>query len=73
MEYTQPITTGTHPSPRSWHTAVTLPGKRMLIHGGYNGIKTLSDAFMFDMGEYVCMFRHSSITVFVGHDLFTIN
>ncbi|KXJ22321.1 Acyl-CoA-binding domain-containing protein 4 [Exaiptasia diaphana] len=47
MEYTQPSTTGTHPSPRSWHTAVTLPGKLFLIHGGYNGIKTLSDAFMF--------------------------
>ncbi|XP_020915170.1 tip elongation aberrant protein 1 [Exaiptasia diaphana] len=47
MEYTQPSTTGTHPSPRSWHTAVTLPGKLFLIHGGYNGIKTLSDCFLF--------------------------
>lgn len=51
MEYTQPITTGTVPSNRSWHAAIKLPGKRMLIHGGYNGIKTLGDAFIFDVGE----------------------
>jgi hypothetical protein len=51
MEYTKPKTTGTAPSNRSWHGAVKLPGNKMFINGGYNGIKTLTDAFLLDLGE----------------------
>ena len=39
----------------SWHAAVVLPidGRRLvLVHGGYDGAKALSDSFVLDMGVF---------------------
>ncbi|XP_022061450.1 kelch repeat-containing protein [Acanthochromis polyacanthus] len=49
MEFSGVKTTGTAPSPRSWHGSAVLSDTKFLIHGGYNGNNALSDAFIFDI------------------------
>ena len=51
MEFSSPTMTGSLPSPRSWHASAVLPRQRIFIHGGYDGNQTLSDSFVFDLGE----------------------
>ncbi|KAM8746741.1 kelch repeat-containing protein [Acanthopagrus schlegelii] len=48
MEFSAVKTTGTAPSPRSWHGSAVLSDTQFLIHGGYNGNNALSDTFIFD-------------------------
>uniref|UniRef100_A0A8C5GPK7 RING finger protein B-like n=1 Tax=Gouania willdenowi TaxID=441366 RepID=A0A8C5GPK7_GOUWI len=48
MEFCVVKTSGTAPSPRSWHGSAALSDTKFLIHGGYNGNNALSDAFIFD-------------------------
>ena len=54
MEFSSPTMTGSLPSPRSWHASAVLPRQRIFIHGGYDGNQTLSDSFVFDLGETTC-------------------
>lgn len=49
MEFSAVKTSGPAPSPRSWHGSVVLSDTHFLIHGGYNGTKALTDAFIFDI------------------------
>jgi len=49
MEFRKVDAAGTAPSPRCWHSAVALPGKRVLIFGGYDGESALKDAFIFNI------------------------
>ncbi|XP_068612269.1 kelch repeat-containing protein [Brachionichthys hirsutus] len=49
MEFSELKTSGTAPSPRSWHGSAALSGTKFLIHGGYDGNRALGDAFVFDM------------------------
>ncbi|XP_053716526.1 kelch repeat-containing protein isoform X2 [Synchiropus splendidus] len=48
MEFSSVETSGSVPSPRSWHGSAVLSETKFLIHGGYNGSHALSDAFIFD-------------------------
>ncbi|EDO35696.1 predicted protein, partial [Nematostella vectensis] len=49
IEFSKPPVTGTTPSPRSWHASVQLPGNKMLISGGFDGIHTTNDTFIFEL------------------------
>ncbi|XP_051756373.1 kelch repeat-containing protein isoform X1 [Ctenopharyngodon idella] len=48
MEFSAVKTSGTAPSPRSWHGCAVLSDCSFLIHGGYNGNNALSDTFIFN-------------------------
>uniref|UniRef100_A0A8C1P8R5 Kelch repeat-containing protein n=1 Tax=Cyprinus carpio TaxID=7962 RepID=A0A8C1P8R5_CYPCA len=48
MEFSAVKTSGTAPSPRSWHGCAVLSDCSFLIYGGYNGNNALSDAFIFN-------------------------
>ncbi|XP_022534113.1 kelch repeat-containing protein [Astyanax mexicanus] len=48
MEFSAVQTSGSAPSPRSWHDCAALNDTRFLVHGGYNGNDALSDTFIFD-------------------------
>ncbi|XP_076145882.1 kelch repeat-containing protein [Alosa pseudoharengus] len=48
MEFSAVKTSGTPPSPRSWHGCALLSDSRFLVHGGYNGNNALSDTFIFN-------------------------
>ena len=54
MEFEPLVVAGVPPSPRCWHVAITLPipGRQlMLVHGGFNGEETLSDAHILDFDQ----------------------
>ncbi|XP_023649814.1 kelch repeat-containing protein isoform X1 [Paramormyrops kingsleyae] len=48
MEFSAVRTSGTGPSPRSWHGCAVLSESKFLVHGGYNGNNALTDSFIFD-------------------------
>ncbi|XP_051991270.1 kelch repeat-containing protein [Xyrauchen texanus] len=48
MEFSAMKTSGTAPSPRSWHGCAVLSDHSFLVHGGYNGNHALGDAFLFN-------------------------
>ncbi|MCI4377394.1 hypothetical protein PGIGA_G00203100 [Pangasianodon gigas] len=48
MEFSAVQTSGSAPSPRSWHGCAVLSESRFLVHGGYNGNDALSDMFLFN-------------------------
>ncbi|XP_077400830.1 kelch repeat-containing protein isoform X1 [Vanacampus margaritifer] len=48
MEFSAVQTSGHIPSPRCWHGSTVISATKFLIHGGYNGNNSLSDAFVFD-------------------------
>ncbi|XP_061091642.1 kelch repeat-containing protein [Conger conger] len=48
MEFSPVKTSGTPPSPRSWHGCAVLSDSKFLVHGGYNGNNALADTFIFD-------------------------
>ncbi|XP_026869803.2 kelch repeat-containing protein [Electrophorus electricus] len=48
MEFSAVQTSGSTPSPRSWHGCAALSDSCFLVHGGYNGNVALSDAFIFN-------------------------
>ncbi|KAI5104267.1 kelch repeat-containing protein isoform X1 [Silurus meridionalis] len=48
MEFSAVKTSGSAPSPRSWHGCAVLSESRFLVHGGYDGNHALSDTFLFN-------------------------
>ncbi|KAG7330221.1 hypothetical protein KOW79_006443 [Hemibagrus wyckioides] len=48
MEFSAVQTSGSAPSPRSWHGCAVLSESHFLVHGGYNGNDALSDTFIFN-------------------------
>ncbi|GAA6104346.1 kelch repeat-containing protein [Tachysurus ichikawai] len=48
MEFSAVQTSGSVPSPRSWHGCAVLSESHFLVHGGYNGNDALSDTFIFN-------------------------
>ncbi|XP_051923280.1 kelch repeat-containing protein isoform X2 [Hippocampus zosterae] len=48
MEFSAVQTRGRSPAPRCWHGNAVISATKFLIHGGYNGNNSLSDAFVFD-------------------------
>ncbi|KAK7468208.1 hypothetical protein BaRGS_00036569 [Batillaria attramentaria] len=51
LDWSKPDVKGTPPKPRSWHASCALSGRRILIHGGYDGDNALGDTFIFDLGS----------------------
>ncbi|XP_013412282.1 acyl-CoA-binding domain-containing protein 5 [Lingula anatina] len=71
VEWTKPNVNGTPPAPRSWHAACALTGKRVLIHGGYDGNNAMDDSFIFNLDTmaWTCVNIDFGIPARVGHTI----
>uniref|UniRef100_S4RL26 Zgc:163014 n=1 Tax=Petromyzon marinus TaxID=7757 RepID=S4RL26_PETMA len=49
MEYAPVQVQGAVPSPRCWHASAPVSDNRMIIHGGYNGQRALTDTHIFNV------------------------
>lgn len=49
MEYAPVQVQGSVPSPRCWHASAPVSDNRMIIHGGYNGQRALTDTHIFNV------------------------
>ncbi|XP_073515612.1 kelch domain-containing protein 1-like [Phyllobates terribilis] len=48
MEFSRVEVEGSSPTPRSWHSAACVSNSRFLIHGGFDGNRTLNDTYIFN-------------------------
>ena len=46
----------------SWHASAAMPGKRIFIHGGFDGDMAMTDSFIFCLGKHFCFPIESNST-----------
>ncbi|XP_071787789.1 uncharacterized protein [Asterias amurensis] len=66
---------GSPPCPRSWHASAAMPGKRIFIHGGFDGDMAMTDSFIFCLAtcSWTQVYIPLPMTPCAGHTLITLN
>uniref|UniRef100_UPI00358F8451 rab9 effector protein with kelch motifs-like isoform X2 n=1 Tax=Myxine glutinosa TaxID=7769 RepID=UPI00358F8451 len=74
MEYTPVKVKGCAPSARCWHASAPVSDNRLIIHGGYDGRKVLSDTYIFNLDgfEWTRIKKDLGLSARAGHTLLAL-